>query len=81
LAKSEKSRVIYLHIAPTEKEMPESLHISLDGRGGARVRELDFDLSPVPVSSRTSKGLTLTKWSVKEVKAKLPSLPAGRSKK
>jgi len=35
---------------------------------GARVRELDFDLTPVPVSSRSSKGLTVTKWPVKEVK-------------
>ncbi len=40
----------------------------LDGRSGARVRELDFDLMPVPVSTRTSKGLLVTKWAVKEVK-------------
>ena len=33
------------------------------------VREFDFDLTPVPVSTRTSKGLTVTKWPVKEVKA------------
>ena len=81
LIKSEKSRVIYLHVAPTEKEMPRSLHVSLDGRSGARVRELDFDLSRVAVSSRTSKGLTITKWPVKEViAAPLPS-PISRSRK
>jgi len=68
LAKSEKSRVIYLHISATEKDMPKTLRVSLDGRSGARVRELDFDLSRVPVSTRTSKGLTITKWSVKEIK-------------
>ena len=34
----------------------------------ARVRELDFDLAPVPISSRSAKGLTVTKWPVKEVK-------------
>jgi topoisomerase-4 subunit A len=71
LVKSEKSRIVYLHIAATEKEMPKSLHVSLDGRSGARVRELDFDLSSLPVSSRTSKGLTVTKWSIKEVKARV----------
>ena len=70
LVKSEKSRVVYLQISATEKEMPRTLHISLDGRSGARVRELEFDLSRMPVSTRTSKGLTITKWSVKEVTAR-----------
>ncbi len=68
LAKSEGSKLIYLDIADKEKDMPKSVHISLDGRSGARIRELDFDLTPVPVSTRTSKGLTVTKWAVKEVK-------------
>ena len=75
LVKSEKSRVVYLHISSTEKDMPNVLHVSLDGRSGARVRELDFDLTRVPVSTRTSKGLTITKWSVKEIK----EMPAGKS--
>jgi hypothetical protein len=44
-----------------------SLSNGLDGRSGARVRELDFDLTPVPVSTRTSKGLIVTKWAIKEV--------------
>jgi topoisomerase-4 subunit A len=70
LAKAENSRIIWLDIAPTEKAMPKAIHVSLDGRSGARVRELDFDLSRVPVSTRTSKGLTVTKWTVKEVKRK-----------
>ena len=69
LVKSEKSRVIYLHISATEKDMPKSLHVSVDGRSGARIRELDFDLTNVPVSTRTSKGLTVTKWTVKDVTA------------
>jgi topoisomerase-4 subunit A len=68
LTKSEKSRVVWLHVAATEKAMPKSIHVSLDGRSGARVRELDFDLTKIPVSTRTSKGLTITKWTVKEVK-------------
>ena len=36
---------------------------------GARVRELDFDLTALPVSTRTAKGLTVTKWTVKDVTA------------
>jgi topoisomerase-4 subunit A len=68
LVPSEGSKVLYLDVSPTEKAMPQKLHVSLDGRGGARVRELDFDLAPVPVSSRSAKGLTITKWNVKGVK-------------
>ena len=70
LGKSEDSRIIYMHVAATEKEMPKALHVSLDGRSGVRVRELDFDLAALPVSARTAKGITLTKWTVKDVKAK-----------
>jgi topoisomerase-4 subunit A len=69
LVKSEKSRIVYLDISASEKAMPKSLHVSLDGRSGARIREIDFDLSSIPVSTRTAKGLTVSKWPVKEVKA------------
>jgi len=68
LAKSEGSKLVWLHVADREKDMPKSIHLSLDGRSGARVREIDFDLTPISVSTRTSKGLTVTKWAVKEVK-------------
>ncbi|WP_438481655.1 DNA gyrase/topoisomerase IV subunit A [Oleiharenicola lentus] len=68
LAKSENSKIVYLHIAKSEKEMPKKLNVFLDGRSGARVRELEFDMTAVPVSTRTSKGLTVSKWAVKEVK-------------
>src|SRR6478735_6624940 len=70
LAKTEGSKLIWLDVADKEKDMPKSIHVSLDGRSGARVREIDFDLTPVPVSTRSSKGLLVTKWSIKEVKAK-----------
>jgi topoisomerase-4 subunit A len=68
LVKSEGSKIVYLDIAATEKEMPKTIHVSLDGRSGARNRELDFDLTKIPVSTRTSKGLTVSKWAVKDVK-------------
>jgi topoisomerase IV subunit A len=68
LVKSEGSKVVYFEVSKTEKQMPKTIHVSLDGRSGARVREIDFDLTPVPVSSRNAKGLTVTKWPIKEVK-------------
>ena len=74
LAKSEGSKLIWLDVAEKEKDMPKSIHVSLDGRSGARVRELDFDLTPVSVSTRTSKGLLITKWAIKEVKVNELSL-------
>lgn len=68
LAKSQGSRVVFLEVSPSEAEIAATLHIALDGRSHARVREFDFDLSRMPVSNRSAKGLTVTKWSVKEVK-------------
>ncbi len=66
--KSEGSKVIYLEVSRTEKEMPRKLTIHIDGRSGARVREVEFDLTALPVSNRAAKGVTVTKWQVKEVK-------------
>ena len=68
LVKSDGSRVVYLEVSPTEKAMPRTLHISLDGRSKARVREFDFDVASVGLSARAARGLTVTKWSVKDVK-------------
>ena len=68
LVKSDGSTIVYFDVSPDEKSMPRNINVSLDGRGGARVRELDFDLSRVPVSTRTAKGLTVTKWNIKGVK-------------
>ncbi len=68
LVKSEGSTIVYFDVSPDEKSMPQTVHVSLDGRGGARVRELDFDFNRVPISTRTAKGLTVTKWNIKSVK-------------
>jgi topoisomerase-4 subunit A len=32
------------------------------------MKEFDFDLTPIPVSTRTSKGLIVSKWLIKDVK-------------
>ena len=68
LVKTPGSRVVYLEVHASEKEMAKSLHVSLDGRSRARIREFDFDLTRVSVSNRSAKGLTVTRWPVKEVK-------------
>jgi topoisomerase-4 subunit A len=68
LAKSDGSRVAYFEVSPGEKAMPKRVHVSLDGRSKARVREFDFDLAQVALGSRSAKGLKVTKWPIKEVK-------------
>ncbi len=68
LAKSDGSRVAYFDVSASEKAMPKRVHVSLDGRSKARVREFDFDLSAISLGSRSAKGLKVTKWPVKDVK-------------
>jgi topoisomerase-4 subunit A len=73
LVKSEGSKVVYFNVSPTEKAMPKEVHISLDGRSKARVREFDFNLASVWLGSRSAKGLTVTKWAIKDVKVTDPA--------
>jgi topoisomerase-4 subunit A len=68
LTKSDGSKVVFFDVSPAEKAMPRSVHVSLDGRSNARIREFDFDLSAVGLGSRSAKGLTVTKWAVKDVR-------------
>jgi topoisomerase-4 subunit A len=68
LTKSDGSKIVYFDVGPTEKAMPKKVHVSLDGRSGARVREFDFDIGALALSGRASKGITVTKWAVKDVK-------------
>jgi topoisomerase-4 subunit A len=67
LVKADGSRLVFFHRAEKESAMPKILRIRLDGRSRARIREFDFDISRVPVSSRASRGLTISKWPVREV--------------
>ena len=68
LAKSEGSRLVWLEVSDREKDMPKTVRVFLDGRSGAKKREFDFDLTNIPVSTRNAKGLTVTKWAIKDVK-------------
>ena len=73
LAASEGSKIVWLHVARSPAEMPTKLLVSLDGRSKARVRDFEFDASGLAISSRGAKGLTVSKWPVKAVKALQPS--------
>lgn len=77
LVKTPGSWVVYLEVNASEKEMAKSLHVSLDGRSRARIREFDFDLTRVSISNRSAKGLTVTRWPVKEVRRADMVLNAG----
>ena len=68
LVKSEGSKVVFFDVSATEKAMPRKLMIFLDGRSNARVREFEFGVGEVPISSRSAKGITVTRWAVKDVK-------------
>lgn len=65
LVPSEGSKVIFFDIAKSEKDIPQGLKVILSGRCKARVKEFEFDLSGLSVSSRGAKGITVTKWPVR----------------
>ena len=68
LVPSEGSKVVFFDVAKSEKEMPELLTIILSGRCSARVKEFEFDISELGVSTRSARGVTITKWPVRTVK-------------
>ncbi|MGH8018889.1 MAG: DNA gyrase/topoisomerase IV subunit A, partial [Opitutaceae bacterium] len=68
LVPSEGSKVVYFDVAKSEKDMPKKLAITLSGRCAARVKEFEFDLRELSVSSRGAKGVTVTKWPVRMAK-------------
>lgn len=68
LTASDGSHIVWLDVARSPAEMPSKLHILLDGRSHARVRDFEFDASTLAITSRGAKGLTVSKWPVKAVK-------------
>ncbi len=67
LGGTEGSHVVYLNVAKSEAEMPKKVEVSLSGRCSARVKEFEFDLTPLAVGSRSAKGVTVTKYPIKSV--------------
>jgi len=68
LVPSEGSKVVFLDVAASEAAMPKKVEIILNGRCSARIKEFEFDLTPLSVGNRGAKGLTVTKYPVRQVK-------------
>lgn len=68
LAASEGSKVLLLDTTKNEASMPAKITIYLSGRCSARVKEFEFDLSPLKVGTRGAKGVLVTKYPVRAVK-------------
>ena len=73
LTKSEGSKVVHLDVSAGEAAMPKRVHVSLDGRSRARVREFDFDLSHLALGGRSARGIKVTRWPVKDVRRTDPA--------
>ncbi|AWI09031.1 DNA gyrase/topoisomerase IV subunit A [Ereboglobus luteus] len=69
LVSSEGSKVVYFHVAKKEADMPATLNIELSGRCSARKKEFEFDAARLGVGARGNKGLTVTEYPIKRVKA------------
>ncbi len=70
LTASEGSKVVYFHAAKDESSMPATAEIELSARCSARKKEFTFDLSSLSVGGRAAKGITVTEYPVKRVRAK-----------
>lgn len=67
LVASEGSSVLFLDVASSQDAMPKTVKVTLSGRCSARVKEFEFDLDSLSVSSRGAKGVTVTKYPVRKV--------------
>lgn len=63
-------KVVWFDVAAKEESMPGILRVILSGRCKARIKEFDFDMDALNVSTRGAKGLTVTKWPVRTVTVK-----------
>jgi topoisomerase IV subunit A len=64
---SEGSKVVFLDVTKNEAAMPAKVRVQLSGRCSARVKDFEFDLSGLSVSTRGAKGLTVTKYPIRTV--------------
>ncbi len=68
LASSEGSKVVFFDVAKAESGMTKKVNVTLSGRCSARIKEFEFDLTPLTVGGRNAKGLTVTKYPIRLVK-------------
>ncbi len=67
LAASEKSKLLFFDTTKNESAMPSKVRIQLSGRCSARVKDFEFDLSELKVGGRGAKGMTVTKYPVRQI--------------
>ncbi|RME68157.1 MAG: DNA gyrase/topoisomerase IV subunit A [Verrucomicrobia bacterium] len=67
LTASEGSKVVFFDATKNESSMPSKVRIQLSGRCKARVKDFEFDLSELRISSRGAKGVTVTKYPIRKV--------------
>ncbi len=67
LVASEGSKVVFFDVTKNESSMPAKVRIQLSGRCSARVKDFEFDLSGLSVSTRGAKGVTVTKYPIRTV--------------
>ena len=68
LAASEGSKVLFFDVAKSEEAMPKKVEIVLSGRSQARTKEFEFDLASLSVGNRGAKGVTVTKYPIRQIK-------------
>jgi topoisomerase-4 subunit A len=68
LVPSEGSRVVFLDVAKVESSTTRKVNVTLSGRCTARIKEFEFDLSPLTIGQRGAKGVTVTQWPIRQVK-------------
>lgn len=68
LVPSEGSRVVFLDVAKVESSTTQKVNVTLSGRCAARIKEFEYDLSPLAIGQRGAKGVTVTQWPIRQVK-------------
>jgi topoisomerase-4 subunit A len=68
LVPSEGSRVVFLDVAKVESSTTRKVNVTLSGRCAARIKEFEYDLSPLTIGQRGAKGVTVTQWPIRQVK-------------
>jgi topoisomerase-4 subunit A len=68
LSASEGSELVFLDVAKSEDTMTGKVNVTLSGRCSARVKEFEFDFSPLTVGNRGARGVTVTKYPIRQVR-------------
>ena len=68
LTSSDGSKVVFFDVAKSEESMTKKVNVTLSGRCSARDKEFEFEFAELTVGSRSAKGVTVTKYPIRQVK-------------